>query len=182
MGVHAVPHRCRLAPPVSSLQAGDASWEDGVTTFVVLGVPATKGSTVSFMGPQGRIVTKTDSAGLVAWTKAVGWAARMSGIVMAERDTPVRLVAEFQFLKPPSAKGRAHHTVKPDIDKTTRALLDALIGIGYVDDSQVTKVELEKRYGPDARTVVTVEQGEGRSDAEKRGQREGKTPGNRRRP
>lgn len=145
-----------------------------MTTFIVLGLPATKGSTVSFMGTQGRIVTKTDSVGLAAWTKAVGWAARTSGIALADRDTPVRIVAEFQFVKPTSALGRTDHTVKPDIDKMTRALLDALTGIAYLDDSQVTELQVVKRYAADTRTVVGLEQGAMRSDVKKRGQTEGK--------
>lgn len=37
-------------------------------------------------------------------------------------------------------------TVKPDIDKTARAVLDALTGILWVDDCQVTDMRIVKQY------------------------------------
>jgi Holliday junction resolvase RusA-like endonuclease len=124
--------------------------------FVVFGQPATKGSSVSFMGEDGRIVTKADCKNLAAWSQAVGWAARAARIKMAPAGTPVRVTAVFQFVRPKSARGRLHPTVKPDSDKLGRALLDALKGVGFFDDAQVVWLELRKRYGPDARTTVTI--------------------------
>lgn len=126
-----------------------------MTSFTVYGAPATKGSTVSFMGQHG-IVTKTDCKTLAAWTQAVGWAARAVRVPLMDRDTPIRVVATFMFVKPPSAKTRRFPTVKPDLDKLTRALLDALIGVAYEDDAQVTQLRIEKLYGEAARTDVTV--------------------------
>jgi len=129
-----------------------------VTTFIVLGPASTKGSTVSFIGATGRVVTKADNQGLASWTQAVGWAARAAGVRCAPRDVAIQIVAMFQFVRPESRKHRVTPTVKPDIDKLTRALLDALTGVGYVDDAQVVKLLVEKVYGVDARTWVQVEQ------------------------
>lgn len=125
-------------------------------TFVVLGAPATKGSTVSFMGAHG-IVTTSDCKGLAAWTQAVGWAAKFSGVVLVPPPRPVRVRVAFQFTRPKSDRTRIHHTVRPDIDKLARALLDALTGVGYHDDAQVVELTVEKSYGDDTRTTIHVE-------------------------
>jgi len=127
-----------------------------VTHFSVLGHPATKGSTVSFMGRGGRIVTKTDSTGLAAWTQAVGWAAKNARVPLVPKPGAVVVSVRFGFQRPQSARTRPHPTVRPDVDKTLRALLDALTGIAYEDDSQVVEVRAIKAYGPQSRTDVTV--------------------------
>ena len=127
-------------------------------TFVVLGSPATKGSTVSFVGKRGRVVTKADCRGLASWTQAVGWAARIAHVLRAPAGTGVSVTAVFQFVRPKKSQRRAHPTVKPDLDKNLRALLDALTGVGYDDDAQVVQLTASKVYGPDARTTVRVEE------------------------
>ena len=123
--------------------------------FIVLGAPATKGTTVSFMGKHG-IVTKTDSKGLGAWTQAVAWAAKFANVQRAPQGTGVGVKVTFQFVKPKSHQKRVHPTVKPDIDKLERALLDALTGIAYDDDAQVVCLRATKVYGADSRTTVVV--------------------------
>ena len=126
--------------------------------FTVLGPPATKGSTVSFMGDKGKIVTRTDSTGLASWTQAVGWAARAARIRLVPRPGAVRVSVRFDCVKPPSASQRVYPTVKPDIDKVLRALLDALTGVGYEDDSQVIEVMASKGYAKSAQTVIGIEE------------------------
>jgi Holliday junction resolvase RusA-like endonuclease len=129
-----------------------------MTRFVVLGLPATKGSTVSFLDQRGQVVTKADCKTLAQWTQAVGWAARGAGIVLFPPETPVHVRADFQFTRPKSTK-RVLPTVKPDLDKLARALLDALIGVAFVDDGQVTALTVAKRYADEAQTVVIVQEG-----------------------
>lgn len=38
-------------------------------------------------------------------------------------------------------------TVKPDLDKLCRTVLDALTGVAYKDDSQVIGIIANERYG-----------------------------------
>lgn len=121
----------------------------------MLGSPHTKGSTVSFVGADGRVVTKTDSVGLRGWTETVGWAAKAAGVRRLDRDVPVRVHVRFRFPQPKRST-RWCPTVRPDIDKLTRALLDALTGIAYEDDAQVVELFALKVYDFDARTIVTV--------------------------
>ena len=63
----------------------------------------------------------------------------------------VRLLVEFQLPYPRSSIrkwqfGWWPHTKQPDIDKLLRALMDALTGIVWVDDSQVAFLTINKSY------------------------------------
>lgn len=49
-------------------------------------------------------------------------------------------------IDPPKRLVRLLPWVKPDIDKLTRAVLDALTGAAYKDDGQVTALHVMKRY------------------------------------
>ena len=125
--------------------------------FTVLGTPATKGSTVSFLGDEGQIITRTDSQRLRGWSQSVADAAREAQATCAPKPTPVRIMARFVFAAPASAPARAFHVVRPDIDKVSRALLDALTGVCYEDDSQVIDLRVQKTVGPITQTFINVE-------------------------
>lgn len=126
------------------------------TSFVVYGAPATKGSTVSFMGEGGQVVTRGDCSTLAAWTQAVGWAARAAQLPLLPAGSAVSVKVTFQFVKPKTQQKRPHPSVKPDADKLARALLDALTGVCYHDDAQVVDLRVTKVYGSDARATITV--------------------------
>jgi crossover junction endodeoxyribonuclease RusA len=122
-------------------------------TFFVLGLPATKGSSVSFVGRSGQMVHKASCKRLTGWQKAVARAVDVT--------TPLPgglwLTVEFRLPRPKShyvngdgqrvkPTAPVSHTTKPDIDKLQRALLDGLTGALYADDSQVVRVSAAKRY------------------------------------
>ena len=98
--------------------------------FSVGGQPATKGSTVSFLTEAGKVQTRTDSARLRTWSRAVAWTAKSAGVRCLPRGVAVRLDVRFQF-EEPKRHTRVSPTVRPDIDKTLRALLDSLTGIAF---------------------------------------------------
>lgn len=125
-------------------------------SFIVIGKPATKGSTVSWLSDGGTVITKTDSAGLASWSQAVGWAARNAGIKRMPKPSGVVITAKVELPKPRSVR-RALPTVPPDVDKVSRALLDALKGVAYEDDAQVTTLFITKKYAYDPITRVMVE-------------------------
>lgn len=77
----------------------------------------------------------------------------------------VKMRISFTFIRPKSisAKKRPNMTVKPDLDKLVRAVLDALTHHAYDDDSQVTVIECEKRYSDMESIVITVTEDEGES-------------------
>lgn len=49
-------------------------------------------------------------------------------------------------------------TRRPDIDNITKSILDALNGIAYYDDSQVTKLYAEKIYTEEDKIIVELEE------------------------
>jgi Holliday junction resolvase RusA-like endonuclease len=124
-------------------------------TFTVYGKTATKGSTRSFVR-RGHVVTLADNRNLGAWTQAAKWAARQAGASITLKPRAVKVLVTFQFVLPKSVKARAHHTVKPDLDKLLRAVLDALTGIAYEDDAQVVTAVAMKVYGVDEYCLVEV--------------------------
>jgi Holliday junction resolvase RusA-like endonuclease len=50
--------------------------------------------------------------------------------------------------------GEVFPTVKPDADNVLKAILDACNGVVYLDDKQVVKLSMMKRYGE--RDITTV--------------------------
>jgi Holliday junction resolvase RusA-like endonuclease len=61
------------------------------------------------------------------------------------RETPIglKIVLNVPQIKKPV---RVMPTVKPDLDNAAKSILDALNGVVFEDDSQVCKLEVEKRY------------------------------------
>lgn len=61
---------------------------------------------------------------------------------------------QTQFIVKDSAP--AYPVTKPDVDKLSRAVLDALKGIAWHDDAQVTEKVVRKRYAPTDRTEIRI--------------------------
>lgn len=132
------------------------------TTFTVPGIPQTKGSTRSFV-VKGRPVTTSDNPNLKSWEHAVRVTALERGLVPTTLPAAVRI--EFILPRPKShfgAKGilprcaAERHAKKPDVDKLTRAVLDALTGVAYHDDAQVYRASGEKRYAQEGESPGAV--------------------------
>jgi Holliday junction resolvase RusA-like endonuclease len=49
-----------------------------------------------------------------------------------------------------------HHVKRPDVDNLAYLVTNALKGIFYVDDSQITDLTLHKRYSDTPKTVVKI--------------------------
>ena len=116
-------------------------------TFRVVSTPVPKGSLRAFM-LRGRPVLTSTSRDLKTWAAAVAEAARQAIPVLYPRGIGIHVAVVFVLPRPvglPKTK-RRDHTVKPDVDKLLRALLDALTGIAYADDSQVCRAVVDKRY------------------------------------
>lgn len=129
--------------------------------FIVLGKPQPKGSTRSFgfRRKDGSIGAKTTSANpeLRPWASAFSWEAKaaMGDLAKAPRSSDIAVTLRFSLARPkghfnkkgellPSAPQRP--LTKPDLDKLTRAALDAMTGIVWSDDSQVTDIDARKDY------------------------------------
>lgn len=53
-------------------------------------------------------------------------------------------------------KGEIRPTVKPDCDNIAKNINDALNGIAYPDDKQITNLVVNKHYSNNERVVVTI--------------------------
>ena len=125
--------------------------------FEVPGPFGVKGSTVSFRDRRGTIRTLTDSKHGKSFARAVQLAAQAAGIRKVPKGTGVSVAATYGFLPPARrGRGRLEPCVRPDADKLGRALLDALTGIAYDDDGQVTLLSIRKTYAARLSVRVTV--------------------------
>ena len=68
---------------------------------------------------------------------------------------PVRVELQFWFEKPKTVK-RDHMSVKPDLDKLSRSVLDAITGGILKDDSQVVILNARKEYGDKPGVLIRV--------------------------
>lgn len=144
-------------PGTPSTHGGRASAEYTPTTFTVFGRPVTKGST-KFIPHRttGKMVAIPMNERLRSWTRDCRAVAVAMKPRMIHKPQPVKVTAAFVF-KAPKKPRASMPTVRPDLDKTLRALLDALTSVCFADDSQVVCIETSKAYGPEDKTIVTVE-------------------------
>ena len=131
-------------------------------TFIAFGTPRPQGSAKAFVRGNRAFIT-SDNAKLKPYrhtlTQVAMETASRDGLSLpvCARDVPVEVSITFTFAKPRSKPKRVIHcTVKPDIDKTCRAVLDALSGVAFQDDAQVVQIIARKRYGSPEQTEVTV--------------------------
>jgi Holliday junction resolvase RusA-like endonuclease len=129
-----------------------------VIEFTVLGVPQPQGSMKAFMPKRGKFpIVTNDNAKTKPWRQQVAGtclAARGQEPMMG-REVPVRVEVSFYFPRPKSVKSKAK-TTRPDADKLLRLLCDALTGIAFEDDSQVTELHATKQYGEPPRMEVKI--------------------------
>lgn len=126
-------------------------------TFTVRGLPVPQGSSRAFaVGGKARIVST--SAPLSAWRNAIAVAASREMGTDPLLDEPLSVTATFMLPRPASIpKKRVYPAVKPDLDKLARALMDALTGVVWRDDSRVVEMSIDKRYTDTPGVTVVVE-------------------------
>lgn len=115
----------------------------------------------------GRIVLVESSSLLKPWrltvAKHVAATSRQNDFKKLSANEPAVVSIAFYLPRPKSVpeNKRYWHTVKPDLDKLTRGILDAitLSGTVWVDDSQVVSIHATKHYtvADKARTVIGID-------------------------
>lgn len=116
----------------------------------VAGVPAPQGSKTRLA--HGAIVESSRKVG--EWRSRVALAVQEALDGAEPTSLPVYLRASFLIARPKShltatgnlRKGAPLVPGRPDLDKLARAVLDALTGVLYLDDGQVTDLDLTKSY------------------------------------
>ena len=141
---------------------------DGLT-FTVYGVAATKGSSraIPYKGKDGKMhatVIHDQGDKLKTWAGQIQSAAVTAMNGRSIVDGPVALALEFALPAPKAILSKQRrgvvipHVKKPDLDKLTRAVKDALSKIVWRDDSQVDRLsDVNKRYAwPDEQPHVVI--------------------------
>lgn len=123
-------------------------------TVFVAGTPAPQGSK-RHIG-NGRMIESSKRVG--PWRTHIATEARLSGEMLPPGPVDVNL--KFVVPRPkqtPKRRPTPPATKRPDIDKLTRAVLDALTGTWLHDDSNVTKLTATKRIAePGEQPGVTI--------------------------
>lgn len=129
---------------------------DEPLSFHVAGRPQTQGHKMALISRStGRpVVVESAKPELRAWRKAVGLEARRHAI--NPWRGPIRVVAVFELHEPAKvpAERKGWPATYPDLDTLLRAILDALTGIVFVDDSQVVEITARKVYGPEGVSIT----------------------------
>jgi len=122
--------------------------------FDVHGLPIAQGSKRVI----GKAVIESNQAKLKPWRQDVAGAAVAAMNGSSPYSGPVSVKVMFFLPRPKSHYGTGRNSehlksaapvapaVKPDVDKLTRAVLDALTGIVFHDDSQVVDLYAHKVY------------------------------------
>jgi crossover junction endodeoxyribonuclease RusA len=128
-------------------------------SFTVPGTPVPQ--------PRARILKNghryTPDNGIIAYRKQIALAAQAAG-ANPTTHAPLTLVIDLVFERPRShflAGGelnpRTALLVPPgDCSNYQKGIEDSLNGVAWVDDRQVGRTVVEKRYGPEARTDVQI--------------------------
>ena len=130
--------------------------------FWVDGIPQTKGSARAFMPKKGARfpVVTNDNPKNKKWARSVRIAAQnaMAQQAMAMITGPVKLYCVFYVPQPKRVKsGLELSTTRPDLDKMVRSVGDALEGVCYKHDAQVSGIVATKFYSLKPGVQLTVE-------------------------
>ena len=145
----------------------------------VPGTPVPKGSAKAFI-PRGwkrAIITQDNAAKQRPWASAITLAARDAGCEPMDGPIDVEILFRMPRLRSHFGSGAnadrlrdnapLYPVCKPDIDKLARCVLDALTGVCWRDDGQVTILTCRREYAiaPGAEITVTRTDagGEGRA-------------------
>lgn len=128
--------------------------------FFVEGIPQTKGSAraIRVKGKAYPVIINANAKN-TKWERAVK---REAALEMAGRGYrlfygPISVAMTFFVKKPKRVKGTAvMSTTRPDCDKYIRSILDALTGICYRDDGEVSHIQAIKFYSDRPGVQITV--------------------------
>lgn len=114
---------------------------------------------VSTRGGFGRAYTPTQHP-IHAYRRAIAFEAAKAGATPVTAS--VNVVIDAVFARPKShcnksgLKADAPALPRCDVDNVAKAVLDALTGVTWEDDTQVARLVVEKSYGTEGRTTVRI--------------------------
>ena len=113
---------------------------------------------------RGRILTQTPVETKVFENYLADWYPYHGGIKY-EKGVPLRVSIFFGMPIPKSFSkkkrqqaiaGELQHTVKPDVDNLTKAVLDALNEIAWHDDAQIIQIDALKGYAEEPHITLKI--------------------------
>jgi crossover junction endodeoxyribonuclease RusA len=134
-------------------------------SFFVPGRPAQQGSKRHL----GNGVMVESNPNLKPWRQLVSLVAKSKMNGRAPSMVPVRVLVDFFFQRPKGHYGTGSKSAvlkagspeymssAPDVDKLLRGILDALTGICYGDDRQVSIIAGTKKYGIPGAQIQVME-------------------------
>lgn len=127
-----------------------------VVTFFVDGDPIPQGSKTAYVVNGRAVITDANAKRLKPWRKAIAAAAK-AAYAGPSLVGAVVVHVEFSFVAGKTVR-REFPSVKPDLDKLLRAVLDGLGDAGCVwgDDAQVVTLRGQKVYADRAGASVRV--------------------------
>lgn len=143
-------------PGVRASERGVLGGDPAVIVCFVPGAPVPQGSKRAFVVKGRAVLADVRGADLKAWRDQVADLVASAG-EGSRFVGAVRVSLVFQFVRPASAPRRVWPDVRPDVDKLTRAALDALTVSGVIeDDARIVRLVAEKRYAAEPGVWVTV--------------------------
>lgn len=134
---------------MATTKRGEGRRDSLMLSFRVYGVAAPQGSTKAYI-PRGwkRPIITADSARTKPWRQAVVDAALVAIAGAPPIEGPAHVGMTFFLARPKTATRRVVEPAKkPDLDKLTRALLDALTTAGvWRDDAQAVSILARKAF------------------------------------
>lgn len=136
---------------------------DDVIRFVVPGCPVGKGRP-RFVRATGRTYTPEKTVSYENFVKIVFQEA-YPHFLPYDKNVPLEVRIDAEFMPPNSTSQKRRRamldgfimpTKTPDADNVGKAILDALHGMCYVNDSSVVSLCVTKRYSLTPRTVVCI--------------------------
>lgn len=125
--------------------------------FTVSGKPAPQGSMKAFVRAGKAVVIHDNASDLDSWREVVRAGATVAMRGRAPFRGPIAVALVFSLVKPKSWTGTSPYQHKrPDIDKLTRSILDALTTVCFEDDAQVAVLYAEKKHAPGAWHGVAI--------------------------
>lgn len=129
---------------------------NGAISFEVRALPVPQGSSRAFV-IKGRARITSDNRNLRSWRNLVATVAQAHA-PPALWDAPIAVQLAFRLPRPKSepthkGRGKERHRIrtwpnrKPDLDKLTRSVLDALTNVVWTDDSRVVRILATKDWG-----------------------------------
>lgn len=141
--------------------------------FVIPGEPTRWQRAATFTNPRTGKLVHANPKGMREKQEAIAWACRAAMQGAPPMTGPLKLEILCVYAVPPSwplAKreaalaGHVWKTSAPDYDNLAKQVGDALNKVAYVDDAQIVRSSVGKRYGHPQRTEVRLTRVDGLCD------------------